>query len=201
MQVQQGAERVISYASCALTTEQRKYCTTRKELLAVVKFTRQFRHYLLGRRFTVRTDHSSLQWLMNFKDPQGQLARWLEELSQFYMVIVHRPGRKHTNVDALSRRPWGTPSIHFRLGVPLKELPCGGCSKCLKAHNTWAKFVEEVDDVIPLAHLDSQPVIQQLTQESEIADGEDPTACITREKQADPDLHITIKWLEEGIEP
>jgi hypothetical protein len=55
--------------------------------------------------------------------------------------------------------------------VPLKELPCGGCSKCLKAHNTWAKFVEEVDDVIPLAHLDSQPVIQQLTQESDIADG------------------------------
>ena len=89
MQVQQGAERVISYASCALTTEQRKYCTTRKELLAVVRFTRQFRCYLLGRRFTFRTDHASLQWLMNFKHPQGQLARWLEELSQFNMVIVY----------------------------------------------------------------------------------------------------------------
>jgi hypothetical protein len=38
---------------------------------------------LLGRHFTVRTDHNSLTWLMNFKEPQGQLARWLEELSQF----------------------------------------------------------------------------------------------------------------------
>ena len=41
-------------------SEQRKYCTTLKELLAVVRFTRQFRHYSLGRQFIVQTDHSSL---------------------------------------------------------------------------------------------------------------------------------------------
>ena len=52
-----------------------------KELLAVVKFTRQFRHYLSGRKFTVRRDHHSLTWLVNFRHPKGQIARWLEELS------------------------------------------------------------------------------------------------------------------------
>ena len=66
--------------SLTLTPEQQKYCTTRKELLAIIRFSRQFRHYLLGRHFTVRTYHNSLTWLMNFKEPQGQLARWLEEL-------------------------------------------------------------------------------------------------------------------------
>ncbi|GFR71231.1 Pol polyprotein [Elysia marginata] len=55
-QVQNGQEKVIGYGSYTLSKEQRRYCTTRKELLAVVKFTRQFRPYLLGRRFTVRTD-------------------------------------------------------------------------------------------------------------------------------------------------
>ena len=67
-QVQDGIERVISYGSFSLSAEQRKYCTTRKELLAVVRFTRQFRHYLLGRSFTIRTDHNSLTWLLRFKE-------------------------------------------------------------------------------------------------------------------------------------
>ncbi len=77
-QVQNGFERVICYSSFALSPEQRRYCTTRKELLAVVRFSRQFRHYLLGKPFTVRTDHHSLTWLLRFKEPQGQIARWLE---------------------------------------------------------------------------------------------------------------------------
>ena len=37
-----------------------------------------FRHYQFGRQFTVRTDHSALEWLINFKDPEGQLARWMD---------------------------------------------------------------------------------------------------------------------------
>ena len=48
-QVREGIEQPISFASKALIEAQRRYCTTRKELLAVVTFTRQFRHYLLGR--------------------------------------------------------------------------------------------------------------------------------------------------------
>ena len=68
-QLQDGVQRAISYDSYGLTSEQRRYCTTRLELLAVVKFTSQYRHYLLGRTFVVRIDHSSLQWLMNFKEP------------------------------------------------------------------------------------------------------------------------------------
>ena len=108
IQIQEGEERAVAYGSLTLTPEQHKYCTTRKELLTIIRFSRQLRHYLLGRHFTVRTDHNSLTWLMNFKEPQGQLARWLEELSQFNMEIQHRPGKKHTNADALSRIPGGT---------------------------------------------------------------------------------------------
>jgi hypothetical protein len=45
IQVQDGRERVVTYASYTLSPEQRRYCTTRRELLVIVRFTRQFRHY------------------------------------------------------------------------------------------------------------------------------------------------------------
>ena len=102
-QMHDGQERVIAYGSRALSKAERNYSTTRKELLAVVYFTRHFRHYLLGCEFLLRTDHSSLQWLHNFKEPEGQVARWLEQLSSFRYSIQHRPGKRHSNADALSR--------------------------------------------------------------------------------------------------
>ena len=102
-QVQDGEERVVAYASRSLSKAERRYCVTRKELLAVVHFTKHFRPYLLGHHFVLRTDHSSLTWLQNFKEPEGQLARWLEKLQEFDFEIVHRRGRKHMNADALSR--------------------------------------------------------------------------------------------------
>ena len=77
-QVQNGKEVPIGFASKVLTPAQRKYCTTRKELLAVISFTRQYRQYLLGNTFLLRSDHNSLSWLLNFKNIEGQLARWIE---------------------------------------------------------------------------------------------------------------------------
>ena len=101
----QGSEVVIGYASRTLSKAERRYCVTRKELLAVVNFVKHYKHYLYGRRFVVRTDHGSLRWLMQFKNPEGQLARWLEVLSEYEIQMVHRPGVQHRNADALSRIP------------------------------------------------------------------------------------------------
>lgn len=81
-----------------------KYCVTKKELLAVVSFVKYFRHYLYGRKFLIRTDHGSLRWLLNFKQPDGQLARWLEILSMYDTTIEHRHCSQDQNADALSRR-------------------------------------------------------------------------------------------------
>ena len=100
-----GSERVIAYASRSLTRPEQRYCVTRKELLAVVEFVHHFRQYLLGREFTLRTDHGSLVWIRNFKEPEGQLARWLERLQEYNFTVVHRQGLRHCNADALSRVP------------------------------------------------------------------------------------------------
>lgn len=99
-------------------------------MLAVVYFTRYFKHYLLGKRFTLRTDHGSLIWLKNFKEPDGQIHRWIQQLSQFHMKIVHRPGNKHGNADAISR---------------LTELPKELCKQCKMPDNYMYQGPTEVD--------------------------------------------------------
>ena len=107
-QVQNGIEVPLAFASNTMNKAQRNYCTTKRELLAVVVYTKKFKHFLWGTDFTLRTDHSSLKWLLNFKDAEGMIGRWLAHLSEFgleHSQIQHRAGIKHINADALSRKP------------------------------------------------------------------------------------------------
>lgn len=120
-QVQNDIKRVICYFSKAFSKQERRYCVTRRELLAVVASVKHFHHYLFGRRFIVRSDHGALRWLFNFKNREAQIARWLETLSTYNFEIQHRAGRIHSNADALSRRPCCT----------------SGCSYCLRAENRY----------------------------------------------------------------
>lgn len=71
----------------------------------MVEAVKHFRCYLYGRKFSVITDHRPLKWLLNLKDPTSKLARWQLLLSSYDFEIIHRQGRKHGHVDALSRAP------------------------------------------------------------------------------------------------
>lgn len=102
-QIYNGIERPVQFLSRVLSKEEKNYSTTRKELLAVVWSLKQLKPYLIGQRFTIRSDHNSLQWLMNFKEPSGQMARWFETLSHFNFKITYRNGKLHSNADGLSR--------------------------------------------------------------------------------------------------
>ena len=128
---QDGSERVIAYGSRLLSKPERNYCVTRRELLAVVYFTQQLRPYLLGKHFTLRSDHGSLTWLRNFKEPEGQLARWLEKLEEYDFTIIHRPGLKHSNADALSRLP---------------------CQQCGRPNHSSIEDTEETVEADAVAH-------------------------------------------------
>ena len=222
-QVQDGVERVIAFSSKKLNKQQRRYCVTRRELLAVVTFLREFRVYLLAQVFTIRTDHSSLTWLLRFKEPQGQLARWLEYIFQFKFQIVHRPGKKHGNADALSRAPTlyeVKGCDEYQAGVPLGSLPCGGCPYCSKRHAEWSDFHENVDDVVPLKsgggachQVTTRSQSRASSQESSasgVGNAGVPvpswipghTAAHLRVSQLrDPDLRHAHKWVEQDQRP
>ena len=113
-QIQNDQERVIASCSRALRPSQRKYCTTKRDMLAAVSMCIQFRSYLRGARFIIRTDRKSLVWLHRFKDTEGMMARWLHTLQQFQFTIVDRAGRDHSIADGLSRVPTS---------------PCGQCTR------------------------------------------------------------------------
>ena len=97
-------EHVVEYFSRCLNPHQRNYTVSELECLAVVEAVKHFECYL-NLPFTVVTDHSALQWLLNFKEPKTRLFRWSVRLSTQNYKIVHRPGVKQQHVDALSRNP------------------------------------------------------------------------------------------------
>lgn len=96
-------ERVVAYWSLKLSAAQRKYQTTERECLAVIMAVEKFRPYIEGTSFTVITDHASLLWLQNLKDPTGRLGRWALRLQPYDFVLKHRKGKFMVVADALSR--------------------------------------------------------------------------------------------------
>lgn len=103
-----GTERVVAYASHALTAAERRWSTYDRELWAIVWAVRQFRQYLGATSFTIITDHKPLLGLRHIpidNDRTGRRSRWALELDPYDWVVVHKSGAKHNNADALSRRP------------------------------------------------------------------------------------------------
>ncbi|KAL5466932.1 hypothetical protein EMCRGX_G031095 [Ephydatia muelleri] len=94
----------IAYASRSLTPSERQYSVIERECLAAVFAVKQFRHYLLGRPFSLHTDHQPLQWLSAQK-MEGRLCRWALALQEFDFEIKYRRGSANGNADALSRVP------------------------------------------------------------------------------------------------
>ena len=124
------------------------------------------------------------------------------------MIIQHRPGKQHGNADGLSRIPDDYCNC-YEAGINVSSLPCGGCKFCTKVHNQWAQFLEEVDDVIPLAvHTASLDMSPEDILSSEFSIDEESTwlprytsAELREAQQADPELKQMFSWLEDKVTP
>ena len=93
----------IAFASKALNKSQLSYSATKRELLGMVFALQRFRHWLLGKHFTLFTDHKALTFWKTKAVPNPMIIDWLDVLCDYSFDIVHRPGLENVLPDALSR--------------------------------------------------------------------------------------------------
>eukprot|EP00253_Pinus_taeda_P024492 PITA_24492 len=96
---------VIAYASRKLKPHEELYATHDLELAAVVLALKLWRHYLVGRSFTLKSNHQSLQYLFTQTDLNARQRRWSEFLSEYDFGISYIKGKENVVADALSKRP------------------------------------------------------------------------------------------------
>jgi hypothetical protein len=87
-----------------LKEHEKNYATHDLELAAIVHALKKWRHYLMGRRFELRTDHNGLKYLFDQPTLNARQSRWLEFLCEYDFDIKHIKGKENKVVDALSRR-------------------------------------------------------------------------------------------------
>ncbi|GKB93008.1 putative reverse transcriptase domain-containing protein [Tanacetum coccineum] len=97
-------EKVIAYASRQLKPHEENYTTHDLELGAVVFALKIWRHYLYGTKYTVFTDHKSLQHILDQKELNMRQRRWLELLADYDCEIRYHHGKANVVADALSQK-------------------------------------------------------------------------------------------------
>ena len=98
-----GKDLPIHFISRTLNKAEVNYTTTEKECLAIVWAIQQFRPYLYGQKFIIKTDHRPLTWLFNVKDPGSRLIRWRLKLEEYDYKIIYKKGVDNVVADELSR--------------------------------------------------------------------------------------------------
>jgi len=96
--------KIVAYESRKLNSTKLNYPIHEKELLAVIHSFKVWRHYLLGVKFKIETDHQSLKYLSTQSNLSRRQCRWMELLQEFNFDIEYIKGKENVVVDALSRR-------------------------------------------------------------------------------------------------
>jgi hypothetical protein len=96
-----------SFISQTFSPAERNYQIYDRELLGIIRAIQEWRHYLLGstHQTTVFTDHQNLQYYRSAQKLNRRQARWSLILSEYDIKLIHQPGTKMIQSDALSRRP------------------------------------------------------------------------------------------------
>ena len=95
--VQGGKEHALPYYSRALSNTKGRYC-----VLAIVASLEHLHLYLYGAWVLIRADHGALRWPISFKQPEGQMAHWIDTVQSNNYTLEHRAGRAQQNAYGLS---------------------------------------------------------------------------------------------------
>jgi hypothetical protein len=96
--------KIVAYASRQLRKHEQNYPTHDLELVAVVHALKIWRHYMIGNKCQIFTDHKSLKYIFTQKDLNLRQRRWLKLIKDYDLDIQYHPGKANVVADALSRK-------------------------------------------------------------------------------------------------
>ena len=96
--------KVVAYASRQLKVHEKHYPTHDLELAVVVHALKIWRHYLIGNKCEIFTNHKSLKYIFTQPDLNLRQRRWLELIKDYNLDIQYHPGKANVVADALSRK-------------------------------------------------------------------------------------------------
>ncbi|KAK8934390.1 hypothetical protein KSP39_PZI015066 [Platanthera zijinensis] len=100
--------RPLAFYSKALAPRTLGLSTYEKEMLAIIHAVAVWRPYLLGRHFTIRTDHQSLKHFLDQRISSPLQQKWVTKLLSYDYEISYRSDKENVVADALSRLPENT---------------------------------------------------------------------------------------------
>ena len=95
----------IAFISKALSSKHQSLSVYDKEMFAILFAVKKWQHFLMGRHFTIRTDHKPLKYLMEQKVTTPSQHLWLSQLMAYDFDITYKQGSENGVADALSRVP------------------------------------------------------------------------------------------------
>jgi transposase InsO family protein len=99
-------KHIVLYISRALTEQEKRYCLTEREALAVVWAIERLHYYIYGCEFILITDNSAVQLILNnySERPKARISRWFVRLMPYKFKVIHKPGIENI-ADYFSRNP------------------------------------------------------------------------------------------------
>jgi hypothetical protein len=117
-----GEKLIVSSASRMLSPTERKYSTCKQELLAVVYAVQKYRAYIFGYQITIYSNNKVLTFLRKCSLTSNRVARWVMQIQEYDLHIVHIKGTNNFFADALSRNPVGLTEEGLNQLVRPKEI-------------------------------------------------------------------------------
>jgi hypothetical protein len=129
---------VVAYASRQLRKHEDKYLTHDLELAVVVHALKIWRHYIIGKRSEVYSDHKSLKYIFTQPNLNLRQRRWLELIKDYDLGINYNLGKANVVADALSRR--SHPNM-----LATRELLPEFCKEFEKLNLGWVSNTEVIE--------------------------------------------------------
>jgi hypothetical protein len=131
-----GKFRAISFCSRTMTDREQNMPAVYSELGAIIFAIRTFKPFIYMTQVVLHSDHRPLSYLLNKAENPPKINRWLMEIQDINLKIVHISGTKNTVADALSRVEWGSEEA-----VTLEELKdCMEFPRCLAVQRNRQAF-------------------------------------------------------------